>query len=127
MSKQPAPDDRFGEPRALFARCRCREIAEPGEALQLLGDRTVGADRSKIEIGQGNRFTAAGELALQQSVAPSAIALHMIARHGDETKPLPARPGQARQQRPAGKLLDNGRLSRVRTHPSPRSALMLEA
>ena len=38
VGDQPAADDRFGQPRALLPRRRCREVAEPREALELLGD-----------------------------------------------------------------------------------------
>ena len=61
--------------RAPFlARGRGGEVAQPGEALQLLGERAGGADRGEIEVLERKRLAADGEAAGEQGVAARAVA-----------------------------------------------------
>ena len=52
VRQKPAPDHGLGKPRAFLARRGGGEIAQPGEALELLGERAGCADGSKIEVLQ---------------------------------------------------------------------------
>jgi hypothetical protein len=79
VRQQPAADDRFGDSRPFLARRRRCEVAEPRKALELLGERSAGSDRCKIEVAERKRFVAMDELAGKQRVAAPAIALHMVA------------------------------------------------
>ena len=104
------------------------EIAQPREALQLLGERTVGADRGEIGGGQRQRLRAEAEAAGEQGVAAGAIAGDMVARDRGQLERLAAVTDQAREQRAASKLADDIALGRAgAAHPSPRKARMLAA
>src|SRR5437868_5531791 len=132
MREEPAADDRLGEPRALLARRGGGKIAQPGEALQLLGQRLRGADRAKVEVLERQGLTAQRVSAGEQGVTADAFAADVVARNGDELQRLFRRP-QPRQEGAAGEFADDGALgirvpARLRTaHSPPRSALMLSA
>ena len=127
VGEQPAADHRLGQPRALLARCRGGEVAKPREALELLGERTVGTDLREIETGQRQTFAAEREAAGEQSVAALAVAVDVVARHRRELERL-LRSLEAGEKRAARELADDVALGRraVAGHP-PRSARMLAA
>ena len=74
MGDQPAAGDRFGEARALVAAGRGGEIAQPGEALHLAGERGTGTERGEIHIGQAGFLAAVDQPAGKQGVAAGSIA-----------------------------------------------------
>ena len=111
----------------FLAGCR-GEVAKPGEALQLLGERTRGSDAGKIEIGERDRDAAGVEPAAEQGLAALAIARDMIARNRDQLQRLPVMP-EPGEEGTAGELANDvllgGRVGFA--HPSPRSARMFSA
>jgi len=80
MGEQPAADHRLGQPRAFFARRGGAEIAQPREALQLIGQGITGADTGEVEVGERQGHAADRKPAGEQRVAARTIALDVIAR-----------------------------------------------
>src|SRR5206468_1469878 len=128
VRQEPAADQRLGDPRALLARRGRGEIAQPGEALELCGQRTGSPDLCEIEVLERDCLATDGEAAGQKRLPALAVAGDMVARHGDELQRL-LRPLEAREQRSARELLDDLALGdrAVGAHPRPLSALMLPA
>ena len=68
MGDQPAPGDRLGQPRALFAAGRSGEVAQPGEALHFARQRAVRARARR------NRCRPATTSSLPSSSRPASSA-----------------------------------------------------
>ena len=88
MREQPAADHGLGEAGAFLARGGGGEIAQPGEALQLLGDRARAAERGEVELGERHGLAADREAAGEQRFAALAVAGDMVARDGGELQRL---------------------------------------
>jgi hypothetical protein len=80
VGKQPAAGERLAELCAFLSAGGGGEVAKPGKALQLLGDRAASPHCGKVEIGERERLGAHHEAAGQQSVAAGAVTLDMVAR-----------------------------------------------
>jgi hypothetical protein len=127
VRKQPAPDHRFGEPRALFARRGGGKVAQPGEALELPGEGAARPGCRKVEVPQRDRLSADAEAAGEQGFAALTVALNVVPWYCEELERLLA-VLQPRQQGASGELGDDRALgSRAFAHLCPRSALMLWA
>ena len=128
VREQPAADHGFGEARTLLPRGSGGEVAQPGEALQLLREGAGRADLGEVEILEREGFAAGGEAAGQQGFAALAFAVDMIARHRDDLQRLLRLP-QPGKKGAASKLADNGALGGrpIVGQDPPRSALMLSA
>ena len=127
---QPAADDRLGEPRAVLARGGGGEVAQPGEALQLLGQRAVAPIAREIEVARARRLAADGESAGEQGIAALAVALDMVARHRDQLQRLAASACSRERSEPRASLRDDRRArppSRLALIRSPLKRLMLAA
>src|SRR5205085_7297867 len=113
---------------ALFARRGSGQVAQPGKALQLLGQRIRRANAGEIEIGEWNSNAPRYEPAREQGLPALAIADHMVPGHGNKLQRLP-RALQPGKERSAGELANDILLGcRIRfTHPSPRSVRILSA
>ena len=120
VREQPAARERFGEPRALLARGRGGEIAQPGEALQLVGDRAAGAERGEIEFLERDRLAAEVKAAGEQSVAALAVAMNMVARNGDQLERLLDRARTRDRRGPLASLRDDARSAPRRLPLIPR-------
>src|SRR5215218_10354746 len=128
VGDQPASDDRLGEARAVLARRRRAEIAEPGKSLKLLRSGAVRSNRCEVEIGERQGLAANRELARQERGTTPAVALHMVPRDRRQLERL-ARGLQPGEERTPGELADDVAFSRRApgTHGLPLSASMLAA
>ena len=104
MGDQPAAGDGLGQAGALFPAGRGGKVAQPGKALQLRAP----AARARPELAEIRCRRARTssdpkqQPAAKQRIAPGPIAEHMVARHRDQPKRLPALTEQARKERAFG-------------------------
>jgi hypothetical protein len=95
MREEPPSRESLRQPRTLFARCRGRKIAQPGEALQRVCRWAANAETREIQLVQRDHFVAQLETAGEQGFTALPIALHMVARNGDQLQRLAAGRKQA--------------------------------
>src|SRR5438270_9521888 len=128
VREQPTADKRLGQPRTLLARGSGREVAEPGKALQLLGQAAGRASPPEVEIPERKRLGPDRETTGEKRIAARPFAVDMVARNGGELQRLP-RTGQPRQEGAASEFADDGALGgrSVVAHTGPLSALILSA
>ena len=93
---EPAPHDPFREARPFLAGRGRGEVAQPGEALDLLSHIARAAECAEVEVSQRDGLAADEQAAGKQSFSARTIAGHVVAGHGGEPQRL-ARTFQAGQ------------------------------
>ena len=115
MGREPRLDDSLGALRSPLARRRSGEVAQPGEAVQTVGEvpRHV-ARAGEVDAIDGDPVAAVEERAGQQRLARGLVPGHRILGHRDELERCT--PPDRRQRETAqapGEALEEGRTAFV--------------
>lgn len=84
MDFQPQPHDRFGDRHADRARRHCRQVAQPGEAVEVMRQRPRPFGLGEIEIGDRDAVAAQCDAPVEQGIAAARIADERILGHRDQ-------------------------------------------
>ena len=107
MGREPGMDDLLGELGGALAGRRGGEVAEPFEALQIVGD--VGRKGRIVEVDPVERpgLPAADEAAVEEGLAGGLVARHRILRHRDQLQRITAAKAQGVEGRPPGEAVEH--------------------
>jgi hypothetical protein len=106
MDFQPQPHDRLGDRHADWARRYCRQVAQPGKAVEVMGQRFRPIGLGEVEVGDCHAVAAERDPTVEQRIAAPRVADERILGHRDQLERMATAQPKGMERRAPGQFTE---------------------